>query len=46
MDPSSDDTQQTDELTVLQSIYAEDFIQIPPPKAWKVSDIGSTITTG
>ncbi|CAK5281348.1 unnamed protein product [Mycena citricolor] len=26
---------QLQELTVLQSIYAEDFIETPPPKAWK-----------
>jgi len=24
------------EITALQSIYAEDFIECPPPKAWKV----------
>ncbi|KDR70022.1 hypothetical protein GALMADRAFT_255390 [Galerina marginata CBS 339.88] len=23
------------EITALQSIYAEDFIEVPPPKAWK-----------
>lgn len=28
---------QQNELTALKSIYAEDFIEIPPPKAWKVS---------
>ncbi|KAJ4467716.1 kinase-like domain-containing protein [Lentinula edodes] len=26
---------QQNELTALKSIYAEDFIEIPPPKAWK-----------
>jgi hypothetical protein len=25
------------EITALQSIYAEDFVECPPPKAWKVS---------
>ncbi|KAJ7650439.1 kinase-like domain-containing protein [Roridomyces roridus] len=31
---SSEELQQL-ELTALRSIYAEDFIQTPPPKAWK-----------
>ncbi|KAJ3758340.1 kinase-like domain-containing protein [Lentinula raphanica] len=28
---------QQNELTALKSIYAEDFIETPPPKAWKAS---------
>ena len=24
------------EITVLKSIYADDFMECPPPKAWKV----------
>lgn len=24
------------EITALQSIYAEDFIECPPPRVWKV----------
>jgi translation initiation factor 2-alpha kinase 4 len=24
------------EITALRSIYAEDFVETPPPKAWKV----------
>jgi translation initiation factor 2-alpha kinase 4 len=24
------------EITALQSIYGDDFIDIPPPKVWKV----------
>lgn len=31
---SSEELQQN-ELTALKSIYAEDFIETPPPKAWK-----------
>ncbi|KAF9527861.1 other/PEK/GCN2 protein kinase [Crepidotus variabilis] len=31
----STDDPQTLEITALQSIYAEDFIPCPPPKAWK-----------
>jgi translation initiation factor 2-alpha kinase 4 len=31
---SSEELQQL-ELTALKSIYAEDFIETPPPKAWK-----------
>lgn len=27
---------QQQEITALQSIYAEEFIESPPPKAWKV----------
>ncbi|KAJ3517042.1 hypothetical protein NLJ89_g752 [Agrocybe chaxingu] len=33
MDPTEDP--QLLEITALQSIYAEDFIECPPPKAWK-----------
>ena len=36
MDSPIEDTQQQEEITVLQSIYGDDFIDIPPPKAWKV----------
>ncbi|KAG7440064.1 Serine/threonine-protein kinase [Guyanagaster necrorhizus] len=32
---------QKNELTALQSIYAEDFQLIPPSKAWKVSGLGA-----
>jgi len=32
----STDDPQTLEITALQSIYAEDFIECPPSKAWKV----------
>ncbi|EEB88695.1 hypothetical protein MPER_13321 [Moniliophthora perniciosa FA553] len=28
---------QQNEITALKSIYAEDYIEKPPPKAWKVS---------
>ena len=28
--------QQRAEIEVLKSIYADDFIESPPPKAWKV----------
>jgi hypothetical protein len=28
---------QQQEMTALQSIYGDDFIEVPPPKAWKVS---------
>ncbi|KIJ97967.1 hypothetical protein K443DRAFT_104703 [Laccaria amethystina LaAM-08-1] len=31
---STEESQQ-EEITVLKSIYAEDFIECPPPKAWK-----------
>ncbi|KDQ55382.1 hypothetical protein JAAARDRAFT_37399 [Jaapia argillacea MUCL 33604] len=31
----SADERQHEEITVLQSIYAEDFLEVPPPKAWK-----------
>lgn len=27
---------QQEEITALQSIYGDDFIECPPPKAWKV----------
>lgn len=27
---------QQQELTALKSIYADDFTETPPPKAWKV----------
>jgi translation initiation factor 2-alpha kinase 4 len=33
---ASTDDPQTLEITALRSIYAEDFIECPPPKAWKV----------
>lgn len=36
MDATSEELQ-AQELTALKSIYAEDFIDIPPPKAWKAS---------
>lgn len=35
MDTSEEDRQQ-EEITVLKAIYAENFIECPPPKAWKV----------
>lgn len=28
------------EITALQAIYQEDFIEVPPPKAWKVRLLG------
>ena len=28
--------QQEDELLVLKGAYVDDFIETPPPKAWKV----------
>ncbi|KDQ55313.1 hypothetical protein JAAARDRAFT_37347 [Jaapia argillacea MUCL 33604] len=31
----SADERQHEEITVLQSIYAKDFLEVPPPKAWK-----------
>ncbi|KIK54868.1 hypothetical protein GYMLUDRAFT_206162 [Collybiopsis luxurians FD-317 M1] len=34
MDSTTEELQQN-ELTALKSIYAEDFIETPPPKAWK-----------
>jgi translation initiation factor 2-alpha kinase 4 len=34
MDPTEES--QTLEITALQSIYPDEFIQVPPPKAWKV----------
>jgi translation initiation factor 2-alpha kinase 4 len=27
------------EITALKSIYAEDFSEVPPPKAWKVKPV-------
>jgi eukaryotic translation initiation factor 2-alpha kinase 4 len=35
MEPNEERQQQ--ELTVLESIYGDDFIDVPPPEAWKVS---------
>ncbi|KAF9065023.1 kinase-like domain-containing protein [Rhodocollybia butyracea] len=35
MDPETEELQQN-EITALKSIYAEDFVLTPPPKAWKV----------
>jgi len=32
---------QQQEITALQSIYAEDFKESPPPKAWKVWSLSS-----
>lgn len=33
---------QESELTVLKSIYGEDFIECPPPKAWKVRGLSNS----
>ncbi|TFK38831.1 hypothetical protein BDQ12DRAFT_605427 [Crucibulum laeve] len=41
MDSSTEEQQQL-EITALQSIYGDDFIECPPPKAWKVSLRGAT----
>nr|VWO97315.1 Uncharacterized protein [Ganoderma boninense] len=36
MDPQVEDQQQQ-EIIVLKSIYEHDFIDVPPPKAWKAA---------
>lgn len=33
------------EITALRSIYAEDFIDVPPPRAWKVRGIFTTLNS-
>ncbi|KIY67256.1 Serine/threonine-protein kinase [Cylindrobasidium torrendii FP15055 ss-10] len=43
MDPSHEE-QQLNELLVLESIYAEDYKLIPPPKAWKGAVRGPEFT--